>query len=150
MPRAVLIVLALVLVAGLTTQHDLVRSSVIPPLLAADLQRINVGLLRPEGQPKVSRERAAEIGGRSFGDSDFEPRAASLAEVTLRGGVEYDGLVWVVSLDPEGRQLGSGGPPPGRRSVTDWLYVVINAESGEFLWSHSIGHLLDEPAPAIR
>ena len=88
---------------------------------------LEVSVLPANVQPQVSRQ-AAERVARDLPSWSVQDAVFSRVVTST-----FDGPAWIVSLDP------GGWKPPGRAGsgVVEFLYVVVDAETGDRIMAHS-------------
>ena len=129
------------LTVGLLRQTPSFLPEVSPQLLSSN----DIGLDHSDDSPKISGRAAAELAASKSGG--HFALAASLGHMK-RAFPPIDGLVWVVSVDPRAAKSTGGGlrlpgDPPRRRIVTDSYLMVIDAETGSFLFGTARSHLAE-------
>ena len=92
--------------------------------LAAD--GITLSTLDPEVRPKVSREAAEQVALDGFPSVSI--RQSIFAHVVA---YNIDRPAWIVSLNPNNLGL------PGPRAEIEYLVVIVDAETGEFIFANA-------------
>ena len=121
------VTLALAVWAAVSELEPVVSNASLEGIDFETMSGMEVSVLPADVQPQVSRQ-AAERVTRDL--PSWSVKDAVFARVVTS---TFDGPAWIVSLDP------GGWKPPGRAGsgVVEFLYLVVDAETGEFVMAHS-------------